>query len=128
MRCFNIFIEELSEELKKKTGLSLEDILYYADDLQVICSSIEQIRKIIRIISKWSEENGMQLNKKKLGIVILGRRKNKLPMMKLDKDKSGKKGVNIHHKWKVANSFIEGIPVCEKYKYLDTILTKINMW
>ncbi len=121
---FNIFIEDLSEELKRETGLSLEDILYYADDLLVICSSIEQVRKIIHIISKWSEDNGMELNKKKSGIVVFGgRRKCKLPMMTRDKSASKKGAKSTPMNWKVANKFIEGIPVCEKYKYLGTILT-----
>ena len=40
---FNFFIEDLSTELKKKTGINLEDLLYYADDLLALCTSYEQV-------------------------------------------------------------------------------------
>ena len=64
---FNIFIEDLSEELKEKTDINLEDLLYYADDLLTLCTSMEQVKKVIKVISDWSLRNGMQLNKKKSG-------------------------------------------------------------
>jgi len=38
---FNVFIEDLSEELKHKTGLNFEEILYYADDLLALGSSMD---------------------------------------------------------------------------------------
>ena len=36
---FNIFIEDLSYELQDKAGISLEDLLFYADDLLTLCIS-----------------------------------------------------------------------------------------
>jgi len=48
---FNIFIEDLAEELKKE-GLSIEDILFYADDILVLCTSPYQLKKCIGTIEK----------------------------------------------------------------------------
>jgi retron-type reverse transcriptase len=85
---FNIFIEDLSMELKTKANLDLEDLLYYADDLMTLCTSIEQVKTAIKIIEEWSERNGMSLNKKKSGIVVFAKRRaNKIPMMKTLKEK-----------------------------------------
>ena len=123
---FNIFIEDLSLELKTKANLDLEDLLYYADDLMTLCTSIEQVKKAIKIIEEWSERNGMSLNKKKSGIVVFAKRRaNKIPMMKILKEvtKSKKGKEVIKRKWIPAQKEIEGVPICEKYKYLGTILT-----
>jgi hypothetical protein len=120
---FNIFIEDLSMELKAKANLDLEDLLYYADDLLTLCTSIDQVKKAIQVISEWSERNGMSLNKKKSGIVIFAKRRaTKIPMMKTVKEKmKDKKTVKI--RWIPDQKEIEGVPICEKYKYLGTILT-----
>ena len=59
---FDIYIEDLAEEISLKTGLSFEDILFYADDRLISCQSPAQIKKCIEIIEKWSELNGMELN------------------------------------------------------------------
>ena len=118
---FNIFIEDLSEELKSKANIDLEDLLYYADDLLTLCDSIEQVKTAINIITDWSQRNGMLLNKKKSGIVIFTRRRaNKISLMKLLKDEKNPKKDN---KWTPTQIEIEGVPICEKYKYLGTILT-----
>ncbi|HRP37859.1 MAG TPA: reverse transcriptase family protein, partial [Candidatus Dojkabacteria bacterium] len=80
---FNIYIEDLSDELKEKANIDIEDLLYYADDLLTLCDSEEQLKKAINAIADWSERTGMLLNKKKSGIIIFaGRRATKIPMMK----------------------------------------------
>ena len=117
---FNIFIEDLSEELKEKTGISFEDLLYYADDLLALCTSIDQVKKVIRVISDWSLRNGMQLNKKKSGIVIFAaRRSHNIPHM----TNANENGKSKKAKLVPSKPEIEGVPICEKYKYLGTILT-----
>jgi len=63
---FNIFIEDLSEELKDKADISLEDLLLYADDILALTTSPTQLAKAIRIIEDWCKRNGMDLNKKKI--------------------------------------------------------------
>jgi len=61
----------------------IEDLLYYGDDLLSICTSLEQIKKAIQVMSEWSDRNEMLLNKKKSGIIIFANRKTtKIPMMK----------------------------------------------
>ena len=118
---FNIFLEDLSDELKTKAGIDLEDLLYYADDLLTVCTSLEQIKKAIQIISDWSEKNGMLLNKKKSGIIIFADRKaKKIPMMEIPKSGPNQMRKN---KWSPTQAEINGVPICEKYKYLGTILT-----
>jgi len=124
---FNIYIEDLSEELKQKADINLEDLMYYADDLLTLCSSIEQVRKAIKVITEWSEKNGMLLNKAKSGIVVFaGRRGKNVPRMKTVEviDKNAKKPRKVPRKKLVpTQESIEGVPICEKYKYLGTILT-----
>ena len=117
---FNIFIEDLSQELKEKTGISFEDLLYYADDLLALCTSMEQVKSVIRIISDWSLRNGMQLNKKKSGIVIFtSRRSHDVPYMVREKENDKSKKTKLVP----SRPEIEGVPICDKYKYLGTILT-----
>ena len=83
---FDIYIEDLAEEISLKIGLSFEDILFYADDTLILCQSSARIKKCIEIIEKWSELNEMELNKKKLGILPLSSRMTKdIPFMKLEK-------------------------------------------
>ena len=79
---FNIFIEDLVEELSKETGLSVQQILLYADDILLLCQTVPQLKKCINIIENWSEKNGMKLNKKKSGIVVFSPRNDKtIPYM-----------------------------------------------
>src|SRR5689334_22777946 len=78
----------------------------------------------------------MELNKLKSGIISFGHRlANHIPLMKLEKTKEirprkykTKKDrpdtVEItHSKWVPAIKEVLGVPVCEQYKYLGTILT-----
>jgi len=74
---FNISIEDLVESLETEFKMSIEDILLYADDILILCQSHEQISKCVDIIKKWSRLNGMELNKKKSGIVVFASRKAK---------------------------------------------------
>ena len=93
-------------------------------DLLALCTSMEQVRNVIKIISDWSIRNGMQLNKKKSGIVIFAARKRQnIPNMKKANHTSQGKGKSKRGKLVPAKATIEGVPICEKYKYLGTILT-----
>ena len=77
---FNIFVEDLAETLQKETGIPLDDLLFYADDLLTLSSNQNQLKKCIQIIEEWSNANGMSLNKKKSAIVTFsGRRKRNIP-------------------------------------------------
>ncbi len=116
---FNIFIEDLSVELQREANINLEDLLFYADDLMAICSSPEQLATAIKIIKRWSNENGMVLNAKKSGIVVFANRfARDIPWMKKgDGDKSSNMAI-----WTPTMKEFEGIPICSKYKYLGTWL------
>ena len=126
---FDIYIEDLAEEISLKTGLSFEDILFYADDILILCQSPAQIKKCIEIIERWSELNGMELNKKKSGILPLSSRMRKdIPFMKLEKVFDAAKQKVIRQEWTPALKEINGIPVVNKYKYLGTYLdSKLTM-
>ncbi|HRP37312.1 MAG TPA: reverse transcriptase family protein, partial [Candidatus Dojkabacteria bacterium] len=117
---FNIFIEDLAKEIIKEAEINIEDALLYADDILTICTSPEQIRKVINIIEKWSQTNGMELNKKKSGIMPFVPRRatsQKTPFMHYVATQ-GKE----NKQWKVAQQSFEGIPILLQYKYLGTIL------
>ena len=81
-----------------------------------------QLRRTIQTIEKWSEDNGMTLNKKKSGIVVFaGRRCKNIPFMtnKKNQEKTNKKNKVI---WTSTQTEFMGIPICQKYKYLGTYL------
>ena len=44
---------------------------FFADDFLVFCENKEQLRKIWRIIKKWSTENGIPVNAKKSAVLEL---------------------------------------------------------
>ena len=83
---------------------------------------MEQIRNVLKIILDWNIRNGMQLNKKKSGIVIFATRKRQnIPNMKKANQVAQGKGKS--KRIVLAKATIEGVPICEEYKYLGTILT-----
>ena len=117
---FDIFIEDLSDELKFKADVNFEDLLFYADDILVLCTSLHQIEKCIQIFEDWSLKNGMKLNKNKSGIVIFAnRRANRIPKMKFQASSTQTR----EGEWIPEQDAIKGIPICKSYKYLGTHLT-----
>ena len=87
---FNDLIEKL-----EAAGFT---VLAFADDLSVIGINEENLRKAIKICEEWSEENEMQINKKKSGILL--HNKKNIPQRVSKEEK------------------ILGIPLCISYKYL----------
>ena len=100
---FNIYTEDLYQTLEKNADLPYGDLMGYADDLLIICTSLHQLRKSISIIKEWSTENNLQLNAKKSGIIEF------LPRCKT-------------YQQLKADSFFEDIPVVAEYKYLGLIV------
>ena len=120
---FNIFIEDLSAELESAADLHMEDRLFYADDVLLFTSSIQQTRKAIEVVEDWAARNGMNMNKKKSGIVIFAsRRTSKIPLMQNTQKKTKNKRPTSKTSWNPTQRDIHGIPICEKYKYLGTWL------
>ena len=119
---FDIFIEDLAQELAEVIGISYEDILFYADDILVLCQTQAQLKQCINIIEEWSRQNGMELNKKKSGILPFGPRGAKdIPFLRPEKTyNEGNKKVKI--KWIPTLSEISGIPIVSVYKYLGTYM------
>ena len=116
---FDIYIEDLSKELLDRSVHS-EDILYYADDILVLCTSPLQVEECIGAIEDWSKLNGMVLNKNKSGVVIFGERKAmKIPKMQKDNRSTSN---NCKGVWIPTQKTIRGVPICSKYKYLGTWL------
>ena len=98
---FNIYAESMLIELEKH-GWQVEDLLAYADDHLIICTSLEQLELAIQIIKGWSISENIKLNPDKSGImeVTPKRRKGRLNLIES----------------------IEGIPIVKEYKYLGLIL------
>ncbi len=96
---FNLYINDLIKELNENSY----EILAYADDLCILCEGINQLLNVFKKIEKWSELNGIMVNKKKSGIMII----------KGNEDRNE----------------IEGYPVIKRYKYLGITIDdkmKIN--
>jgi hypothetical protein len=101
---FNIYCEEMYELLEREVGISKEDMMGYADDVLILCSSIDQLRKVIAVVEEWSLKNNLRLNPKKSGVLEF------LPRM-------GKKLGYLS-----IGSTISGIPVVGSYKYLGLLV------
>ena len=84
---FNLYINDLIKELNQNSY----EILAYADDLCIICEGFNQLLNVLNKIEKWSKLNGINVNKKKSGIMIL-------------------KGTDDRNE-------IEGYPIIKQYKY-----------
>ena len=70
---FNLYINDLIKELHQNSY----EILAYADDLYILCEGINQLLNIFKKTERWSELNGIKVNKKKSGIMILKGKKDK---------------------------------------------------
>ena len=97
---FNIATEDLIEEMQKIDV----NIFMYADDTALICRNRKELEKGIKVLENWSEENGLTINKKKSGVMIMSKRKSK------------GRGLEIDKLW--------DYPIVNNYKYLGTVMTK----
>ena len=119
---FNIFIEDLVEKLSQELKMSIEDILFYADDLLLLCKTPDQVERCVQIIEQWSHENGMKLNRKKSGLVVFAPRSaKKIPYMEL-KTELDEKGKIKSKEWTSTINELFRIPIVSKYKYIATFL------
>jgi len=94
---FDIYLDELLSKIGHDCRISLDDILAYADDVAIICDDIEEVKRVLKCIIKWSDNNGLALNKKKCGILQVVGPKQRVTMIQGE---------------------VEGIPICTSYKYL----------
>lgn len=94
---FDIYVEPIIAGIHSRFAIPLEDILFYADDLAVICTR-DQVNRVIDLIEKISKQLSLILNKKKSGVVIIR--------------------PNHPRTRKPVDKCFAGIPVVDKYKYL----------
>jgi len=64
---FDLYINDLIIELNKNAY----EILAYADDLAIIVEGRNSLSNIFNILEKWSENNGIKVNKNKSGIMLI---------------------------------------------------------
>jgi len=115
---FNIFIEDFGQELVNELGLNLDDVLLYADDVLILCSSFDQLTKVINFAESWSRKNGMKLNKSKSAIVPFAPRSAKtIPFLSREENPYSKK-----KEWKALDRSVLEIPIKTEYKYLGVVL------
>ena len=117
---FNIYSEELLYKVEE-IGISREDIFAYADDILILCTSLDQIKKVAQVIRKWSLENNLFLNEKKSGIVPfqsrMGKDKSEFSLFESKIVFSKKTQKQKVIKTPKHQSY-DGFPVLNKYKYL----------
>jgi len=65
---FDIYTEDLLCKVEQ-AGIDMEDIFAYADDILILCTSLSQLRMVIKLLREWSGENNLYLNEKKSAIV-----------------------------------------------------------
>ena len=61
------FIESMLKVINRK--FNIEDIFSYADDIAICVYSVDKYFQAINIISKWSNEAGIPINFRKIGIL-----------------------------------------------------------
>jgi hypothetical protein len=99
---FDIYAEEIIETIESELNIASQDILFYADDLAVICPNNKLI-DLIKTIERTSAKLSLILNKKKCGIMPIFR----------------KRHYNGNHSQEV-----EGIPITNCYRYLGVELNQ----
>jgi len=102
---FNIYTEELLKKLEA-SGINLEDLFAYADDLLVLCNSLSELHNVIELIKNWSSLNNLKLNTTKSGILEVIPRK-------------GRTHLNL-----AVGSKFHDFPVISNYKYLGVYINQ----
>jgi len=97
---FNVYCEDMYEDIRDEAFISVDDMLGYADDLLILTTNLSQLRKVIRIIKAWCTENNLKINAQKSGIVEFMPR------------------AGSNDSYLQIGSCFEEFPVVDKYKYL----------
>jgi len=65
---FDIYVESLIEKIHKNHNIPISDILFYADDLAIICS-YNAAERVIETVENEAKNLSLIINKKKSGIL-----------------------------------------------------------
>ena len=65
---FNIFVDELLEDLNDGATI-IPRSLFYADDGTLLASSSSEVQRLLDIVAAWSAQHRMTLNVKKCGYI-----------------------------------------------------------
>jgi ribonuclease HI len=105
---FNIYVNDLLEILNpEKDKISLDNTAFsYADDLILISNSEENLKKSIRLIEKWCDNNFFKINGSKSNIMVVN-------------------PGNHQHKFMINNQLI---PIVDQIKYLGFIISNSGSW
>ena len=101
---FDIYLEPILKSLIRNLGISIEDLLVYADDILIIVDSLESLKQTIKFLRSMCCEFGLVINNKKSGIVEFTKR-------------LGREKFNLD-----IRSTVENVPVLQAYKYLGLYL------
>lgn len=71
---FDIYAEEIIEEIHENLSINMEDILFYADDLAVICPT-DKLERLIQTVEETSTKLSLIINRKKCGILPIVRKR-----------------------------------------------------
>ena len=106
---FSIFIDGLAEEVKKVGGVEYGEIivglLLFADDVVLVAEDRKMLRKMLRVVYKYSKKYRFRFNLDKSNVMIFGTNNNQ---QEYNKFYLGKKKLEI----------------VEYYKYLGLLLDK----
>ena len=115
---YNCFINSISAELKAK-GLGiriagiLTPLLMYADDIVLLASSVDELRRMNQVISDFAFKNRYRFNAKKSAVMVFSSNKTLIHQ------------VRSEH-WLLSG---EQVSVTDHYKYLGVdILTNVKNW
>ena len=108
---FAIYLDDLLITLQKQKpdDSSYTNCLAYADDLVLITRTKEDLKRLLKTIEKWCEENSMTVNTGK----------GKSAIMPLGKTSEPNNEFQIHNK---------PIDITNTYKYIGFLITKNGKW
>ena len=98
---FNMCIDPILRQVNSQIGLTIEQILAFADDIAFLCKSIQEVTTLIEFLEKTSLSIGLIINKNKSAILEVCSRKYAKPKWNL-----------------VLGNNLNGIAVVEEYTYL----------
>jgi len=108
---FNISLDQVLKRIVRIVGISIEDVLVYADDILILVDDLATLNKILKCLDTILPEENLRINKAKSGIINFRHRRSKLT-------KSEKR-------WRRKQNFsYKGYPLVQEYKYLGTILNE----